>query len=358
LRSLSTHPFFCPMVKADAYGHGAIEVAKTLVDEGANTFGVALVEEAIILRQAGLDKIDILVFQPVLTLAAAQAAAEYDLSIVISSWATIKVLEQLKHKRPISVHLKFNTGMNRLGFSLNEANELKKYFVLAQSLKLVGVCSHLAAGEDFAAQDSVTQKQLECLRGVAKIFDDKIIHILNSSGLLSTALQDSSQVQSWGARPGLALYGIKPEIITNNAEVKDRWHNLELRPVMSWHTQICHLQEVKKGEGVSYGPTFRAKKDMRIGVAGLGYADGYFRQLSNVGAMLCGGRRVPVSGTVCMDFTMLDISETSASFGEDIVVMGEQNSHKISAADIANWVGTNTYEVFTRVGSRVPRIYV
>jgi alanine racemase len=159
---------------------------------------------------------------------------------------------------------------------------------------------------------------------------------------------------------------VRPELTYATPKAVERWRRLDLRPVMSLSATICHVQEVHAGETVSYGGHFRVEKNSIIGVVGIGYADGYFRHFSNVGAMLWRGRRVPVSGTVCMDFTMLDLTEVCAKndiptpmiLGEEVIILGSQPEETITADEMARMIGTNPYEIFTNVSQRVPRVYV
>lgn len=356
--------FFCPMVKADAYGHGDIETARVLLDEGVDNLGVALIEEGIRLREAGVTAPRILVFHPHMTDEAAEAVLRYELTPVVSSFATLGVLEKRAIQRPVKIHLKFNTGMSRLGFSPHEVERLVSYLKNASVFQVDGLCSHLLAGEDLGTEGSRTDNQLKVLADIVKKFSGlKVpVHMLNSCALIAQAsLFPAAQVML-GVRPGLSLYGVKPEILTPDAQAQDRWSEISFKPVMQVESAVAHVQHIRKGETVSYGGRFCAEKDSTIGVVAFGYADGYSRHFSNIGAMLCGGREVQVSGTVCMDFTMVDLTEIMAPdsgwIGEKVVILGQQKSKEISAERMARTINTNPYEILTSISRRVPRIYI
>jgi alanine racemase len=358
------------MIKANAYGHGVVPVAKALQSEGCFNLGVALFEEGRELRTSGIAEGQILVFYPLQTQADIDAALEYKLTPVISSWSSLELLEKSPNVKNFDVHIKFNTGMNRLGFSVDQALRLQSFFNQSKKLKLRGVCTHLLAGEDFGAQKSRSLEQIEQFLQLRRLWPQVSFHALNSSGLIALSCHAAPALSDMGARPGLSLYGVRPELTNTTPEAFERWLRLDLRPVMNLSTTICHVQEVGAGQTVSYGGCFKAEKNSIIGIVGVGYADGYFRHFSNVGAMLWRGRRVPVSGTVCMDFTMLDLTEVCAKqgiqsqailgeiLGEEVVVLGSQSSETITADKMARMIGTNPYEIFTNVSQRVPRMFV
>jgi alanine racemase len=368
MRELSGHShFFCPMMKANAYGHGDVELSRVAVEERVSAIGVSLVEEGMRLRENKISlKTDILVFHPQLDEETAEAMAEYGLTPVLSSWPSLKAIEAVAKNKKIKTHLKFDTGMNRLGFSVEDAPRLADYFKSQKKIVLDGLCSHLLAGEDWGAEASRTKEQTQLLKKVAKYFSgiQLNIHLLNSVALL--AMHGHKDKVEFGSRAGIALYGIKQEIESKNKKVRERWNEIELKPVMQLLSKIVFVQELKKGETVSYGGRFRATHDMAVAVVPIGYADGYSRHFSNKGRMLCRGHEVNVLGTVCMDFTVIDISELVESnteknrnklLGEEVVIIGRQKTKTIGAEWLAEMLETNSYEVFTNVGQRVPRVY-
>lgn len=356
--------FFCPMVKANAYGHGDIEISKVITDEGVSSLGVALIEEGVRLRESGLDRVDILVFHPYLTTKDAEILRRHRLTPVLSSWSSLESLEKTFESESCGVHLKFNTGMSRLGFSLHEADQLSRYFRSNNRLKIEGLCTHLLSGEDRGIPNSRTDGQIESLHSAAKKFSglNLKIHCLNSSAIVAQFCLQQKGLDNMGARPGLSLYGVKPEIMTSDPRARERWSEINFKPVMSVESSIVLTQFVPSGSTVSYGGTFQAQRDTLIGVIPVGYADGYSRHFSNIGAMLCCGRKVPVSGTVCMDFTMVNLTDLQKMrehwVGEPVVILGAQDEARIAADDLARMINTNSYEVLTNFSSRMPRVYL
>ena len=363
--------FFCPMLKANAYGHGDVECARALLEEGANYFGVALIEEGVRLRER-LSEAGILIFQPFADKLSAEAAVTHRLTPVVSSWQGVHALESavdsIKNAANISdfnIHLKFNTGMSRLGFPPSEAKKLADYFSKNPKLNLEGVCTHLLNGEDALREDGRTREQLEIFSKIFEFFEsDEIFpHVLNSSACLARFLQpENSSLKFCGARPGISLYGVKAPVASLSSELESCYEKIELRPVMRVIGKVVHVQKLANGETVSYGGRFQAKRESTIGVVPVGYADGYMRRLSSKSNMICRGQRVPVVGTVCMDFTMVDLTDVDASVGDEVIVLGSQKldgrSASITAQELADLAGTNAYEILTNFSARVPRVYV
>jgi alanine racemase len=345
--------FFCPMVKANAYGHGDVEIASILAQAGATHMGVGLIEEGVRLRDGGI-KQDLLMYG-IFDRAAAKAILDYKLTPVLSMWEQIRSLKEILPKEQSwPVHIKFNTGMNRLGFALEEAQALSDYFKTETQLKLIGVCTHMAIGEDIQKPDGYSQEQLKRFQEVKKIFQDfksLKFHAHNSSALMG-AFEANGAVE--GARPGIALYGVVPP----NSTAQD------LSPAMSLYSQIVITQKVKKGARVSYGGNWTATRDSTIGVVCIGYGDGYSRFFSNKGVMLCRGQKVPVLGTVCMDYTMVDLTDVPAANsetlrGESVLLFGRSSESAIlDIRDVSALIGTIPYEIITCIGRRVPRSYI
>lgn len=339
--------FFCPMIKALAYGHGDIQVANALDRAGFKTVGVALVEEGVRVRQGGFTG-EILVFGP-LSPQPGQVLDEFSLTPVLNRWID---LESIRSGTPRKVHVKFNTGMNRLGFSVDEAVKVRDR-LLGSRLKVVGVCSHLSHGDDGGDPMGHTQTQLRHLKELSTYFPGVTLHCLNSSGLLSLKNANVSGRQFWGVRPGIALYGLP-----SGTEILEPG----LKPVLEWKTKVVALQKVLKGQGVSYGGRWTAKVDSTIGIVPIGYADGYMRCHSNVSEMLVCGQRAKVVGSVCMDYTLLDLTnalEVNPNLlFEEVVVIGEQGSQSISAGELAKNANTISYEIVTSVSARNPRVFL
>lgn len=364
LRNISkASRFFCPMVKSNAYGHGDVRVAKVLTENGVDVLGVALVEEGLRLRRGGI-RAKILIFGPFHS-DAGDDIVDHSLIPVVGHWEELSFLKELSgnKKTVCPVHIKFNTGMNRLGFELKEAESIRKFLETSPYLKLEGVCSHLSHGEDGGNSTGNTTHQIIAFKTLTEHFDnDVIFHLWNSSGWISQwAHNRSAGEATWGFRPGIALYGIEPKIECQSEEAREKLSALNLKPVMSLHSEVVTLHEVKEGEHVSYGGRWVANQPGHIGVVPIGYADGYSRHFSNKGIMLIRGEEVPVRGTVCMDYTMIDVtgaSGESIKLGEPVVIFGTQKGATLTARRLSEMIGTIPYEIVTCIGRRVPRRYV
>lgn len=356
--------FICPMVKANAYGHGDVEVAKALRHAGAKFLGVALVEEGETLRRGG-DRGPILVFGPADN-GSSESMIRENLTPVASAWDQLEALELAYNElgtSPVGIHFEFNTGMNRLGFEPHEVPKLKEWLASrTKSFKLEGVCTHLFSGNDAGEASKFSDKQLSCFAEIAQAFpSDIFVHALNSSGAINIwkRLQDAKDVPAsarkpLGLRPGIGIYGDDPG--------NDENASIGLRSVMTVKTHIISLHRIAKGEKVSYGPTWTAQRDSLIGTVPFGYADGYRRALSNKADVLMRGQRVKQAGTVCMDYFMIDLTDLDAvkpvKIGEEVVLLGEQGSEKITADELANIAGTISYEILTGISDRVTRTFL
>jgi alanine racemase len=348
LRSLLTEEaFFCPMVKANAYGHGDVEVTRNLIQWGCRHVGVASVEEALKLRQCFTDtNVSILVFSR-WDEAAARAAIEFHLIPVVSRLEDLSQLAQVAPpSKPLPVHVKFDTGLHRMGLDPRQLSDIQNVFARSPSLRLEGICTHLSHGEDSAAPNGHTADQLQIFANLARPFESsKVIqHVYNSAGLLT---QTSAKARQ-GARPGIALYGLSTQ-------------SARLQPVMNLCTQIDQLHRVPKGDGVSYGWRWIAPRDSWIATVPVGYGDGYHRCLSNKASMLFRGQRVPVVGSVCMDYSLLDLTDAASELppevNEEVVVFGRQNEERISVIELAEQADTIAYELVTGLSLRIPRVY-
>ena len=353
------------MIKANAYGHGDGPVSKALRQVGAEYLGVGLIEEGIRLRLFG-DQGALLLFGP-FDREGAKAVLEYDLTPVVSQWSQLEALQEqahLRNQKVVRIHLKFNTGMNRLGFDTCEAPKLRDWLNQNSGFVLDGVCTHLLRGDDAGRKGGESESQLEQFAKLLVAFKGMNfhVHVLNSSGL-ATLWKRFSEGQAlgnggvWplGARPGLAVYGIAPS--------SDEEISLKLEPALSLKSHLVTLHHLQKGSRLSYNATWRASHESLIGVVPIGYADGYSRTLSNRAHLLCRGHRVPVVGTICMDYLMIDLTamgleEKPLEIGEEVVLIGSQNDQFIRAEEIANLMGTIPYEVLTGLSERVPRIYL
>ncbi len=345
-KAKSSFNFLCPMVKANAYGHGDIEVCETLSSMGCEYFGVGLIEEALKLRSGGVQK-PILHFG-VFRKDGVQEIIENHITPVISNFSQLEDLKKIS--KPIDIHIKFDTGMHRLGFANTDLDQLESELASAKHLNIQGLCTHLWQGEDWLEKDSESHRQLEKFLKMSSRFSksDTIHHIYNSAAAVRVLKNNSES--AFGARPGIALYAgdsLWPE---------------ELKPILSLYSEIVKVVKVRKSEIVSYQGTWHAPYETMVGIIPMGYADGYSRLLSNSGEVLVRGERLKVVGTVCMDYFMVDlkplIKDGQSNFeGETVVLIGEQKNQKILAEELASKIGTISYEIFTRLSTRVPRLY-
>ena len=337
------------VVKADAYGHGVAGVAPALADAGAEMFGVALVEEAIALRHLGLE-------HPILILGSAFAGQEMDvlehgLTPVIYDLSHAQRLNECASNsgRTIDYHLKVDTGMGRLGFRMENLERVLSFLKSYNGLRMSGLMSHLAVADE--PERPLTHQQFERFSQVVDQvrhagFDPTYIHIANSAGIFTRDLAGCNLV-----RPGISLYGG----LTGGPYSQ----SLVQKPVMQLVSQIAQLKDMTPGEGVSYGHRFVAERPSKIAAVPIGYADGYNRLLTNRGDVLIRGQRVPVAGTVCMDWILVDVTDLpDVALGDNVTLLGTDGAEQITAQEWADKIETITYEVFCGISRRVPRVYL
>jgi len=336
------------MVKANAYGHGAAAAARTLASAGGDAFGVATLEEGVELRQAGIRA-------PILVLAGAYADQleeflTHSLIPVVHDLDTTKRLEKALQQRgsTLNVHLKIDTGMGRLGLVAAETAEWVGEVKKLKAIRIAGVFSHFSHAE--SVEGDYTRQQLDIFNRVvdqlrAENIRPPLVHLANSAATIALPAAYFDMV-----RPGIMLYGVYPSPAMASQIV--------LKPVLAWKTKILQLKKVPAGTSVSYGQTFITKRESLIATLPIGYADGYPRLLSNRGEVLIGGQRAAVAGRVCMDLTMIDVTDIrNVKQGDEVVLLGRQGDAEISADQIAAWANTISYEILTSIGARVPRIH-
>ncbi len=329
------------VVKTNAYGHGAVHVSKVLEREGVHALGVASPEEGIELREAGI-KTPILLFGGPFH-APGDLLAEYQLTPVLFNEVQLKSLASSLSSN-LSIHLKIDTGMTRLGILPAEVSSflqsLKKY----PRIELTGALTHLAQSDETFERETAQQYQsFQSAEEEIKKLDAQIkfYHLANSAALLGKNLGPCNMV-----RPGLMLYGVSP-----NPRFEE---GKKLKPVMHFETEVISLKEVSAGVKVSYGGTWTTSRRSKIAVLPVGYADGYIRHLSNVGEVLLLGQRVPVVGRVCMDLTMIDVTDLpQVSLGNKVTLWGDT----LPVEEMAGKAGTISYELLCAVSKRIPRIY-
>lgn len=354
--------FLCPMVKANGYGHGDVIVAKCLEAEGVDHMGVCLIEEALWLYQAGI-KSNILVFRG-FDKHGAEEIINRGFIPVVSQWDHFEFLTQANKGKAVAIHVKFDTGMNRLGFPVKEATKIDEYLWQNKNFRLKGVLTHLHSGEDGLEPDGKTQGQLKALNQAAAIFKKYgvVVHALNSAGVLAkvASSREGSKIKidsDLGVRPGLLLYGYAPKM-----NFKNDFQNA-LKPVMTLRSHLSEIRFVSKGGGVSYSHTWIAQKDSVIGIVPIGYADGVHRNLSNKGLVSVHGQLVPIIGSICMDYLMIDLTAVmnlKIEKNDSVVLFGytEQLGYLQTANSYADILGTIPWEVLTSMSIRVPRVIV
>jgi len=341
------------VVKADAYGHGAVPVSRALEAAGVRFLGVALVEEGLALREAGLQS-DILVLGGAYD-GGWEALLEHRMIPVVFRPEHLTALEAAARARGTTAraHLKVDTGMGRLGVLPADVPAFLEAARACRRVELEGLCSHFANAD--LADAALTGLQVARFRTAlgqmrAAGFEPRWRHLSNSAGLL--ALPEARDgVEMNLARPGLALYGLVPAPWLRPSRT--------LEPVLSWKTAIVHLKAVPAGTPVSYGSTWTAPRPSRIATLPVGYADGWSRLLSNRGAVLVRGRRAPIVGRVCMDLCMVDVTDIpGAEVGDEVVLLGTQGAETQDAHQLAALQGTIAYDVLCAIGARVPRVVV
>ena len=351
------------MIKANAYGCGAPQVAKTLSSIGIKKLGVICFEEAMEITNHIKDT-DIYIFGP-LESKNIPVIQEYGFVPVIGNWEDLKKLSEIK--QTISFHIKFNTGMNRIGFSPSDINQLKEYIQNHPHLKLQGLASHLSEGETAGLNtDTWTTQQIYLFKKICQTFDSFFPSQKPSSHLLSSAgwwalWSHFKQEESLGFRPGLSLYGVKPSILFQSSDAKKKYHSISLKQVLCLKSYIAQTHLLQVGQTVSYGNTWKANKPSTVAVVSMGYADGLPYTLSNKGSVLFRGKKSPIIGRICMDFFMIDVTESSKEQtiqpGEEVVIFGSQHNHSIPVEEQAEAANCVPHDLLTRCGNRVRRVY-
>ena len=350
------------VVKANGYGHGAIEVAQCALKNGAVALGVARIEEGIQIREAGIQA-PVLIFGYTLPQQAADLL-EYDLKPCVYAAAAARKLAGAAASRgkKIQAHLKVDTGMGRLGqlpqnfytdnpTAINTA-ALEEALTIAglEGLELEGIFTHFATAD--SSDKSYAEKQLHLFKNYLRRlrqagFSPPVRHAANSAALI-----DMPQSHFDMVRPGIAIYGLYP-----SAEVQK--NRVSLKPAMALKARIIHLKKVPAGFKVSYGSTYETRKPTTIATVPVGYADGLSRLLSSRGQMLVHGQRAPIIGRVCMDLTMLDVgSIENVQMGDEVVVFGRQGNEALTVDEMAALLDTINYEIVTGITARVPRVYL
>lgn len=337
------------VVKADAYGHGAVKIAKTALKSGASWLGVALPEEGIALREAGITA-PILVFSPLQT-DQAQVMVEFDLTSTICILEPVVALSRAATAagKKVSFHVKIDTGMGRIGVPASEGIVFIKKINSLPGLVSGGIFSHLATADE--RDKEYAKHQIKNFNKV--IIDLKTegllppkVHLANSAGII-----DLPQTYYNMVRPGIILYGMYP----SDEVLVDR---IQLKPAFSLKTKVVFMKRVSQGTAISYGCKYNTAKESTIVTIPIGYADGWSRRLSGKAEVLISGKRFPIVGTICMDLCMVDVGDEPVEIGQEVVLIGCQGTERITADEIGYHLGTINYEVTCMISDRAPRRYL
>ncbi len=347
-RNIPSERSIMAVVKADAYGHGVIPVARTLVDAGADRLAVALPDEGVELRESGF-KLPIQILGEVLPPQYSQLI-DYDLIPTVSKMKTARGLNDLAGKNGIikKIHVKVDTGMGRIGVTPETAVEFILEINQLPSIEVEGLMTHFARADE--EDKEYTCQQWKEFNRVIKGLNEAGVEIPIKHAANSAAIIDLPRFALDQVRPGIMLYGLRP-----SHEV-DR--DFKLKPALSWKARIVYLKEIEAETGISYGATYITPDRSRIATIPLGYADGYSRLLSNRGEVLVNGRRAPIRGRVCMDQLLVDVTEIEdVKVGDEVVLIGKQGKDEITATEMADLIGTINYEITCGISKRVPRLY-
>lgn len=337
-----------PILKANAYGHGLVRVAQLMESLGADYLGVAVLEEGILLREQGIRT-------PVLVLGGILGNQvpyflEYGLTITTSSveklWHVDEIAEQLG--KTAKVHLKIDTGMERIGVHYYSAEKLLETTLQCKHIEVEGIFSHFANSDEVDL--SYSRLQLERFEEVLSFYEKHSVpeprfrHISNSGGILQLPEANFDIV-----RPGLLLYGVYPS--------PEAIRSVEVQPTLSWKSRVVYFKVVKPGHPVGYGSTWETDHLVRAVTVPVGYGDGYFRCMSHQAQVMIRGKRYPVVGLISMDQIVINIEWETAYNDDEVVLIGEMGNERITAEDLAAWAGTIPYEILTNINTRVPRVY-
>jgi len=335
------------IVKANAYGHGLGEVAKYLAPY-ADALGVAVLEEGIFLRELGITA-------PIVVLGGIwgnqiPTYLQHNLSLTASSVERLEQIDAVAAQmgRKARVHLKIDTGMERIGVHYYNAHTLQEAALRCRHVEVEGIYSHFANAD--SADLSHARLQLERFHEVLRFYERHSLpppmrHIANSAAILQLPESYLDMV-----RPGILLYGVYPS--------RQVARTVEVKPALTWKSRVVYFKVVLPGHPVSYGSTWQSDHPVRVVTIPVGYGDGYFRSMSNQAQVIIHGKRYPQVGRICMDQMMVNIEQDSAYNGDEVILLGEANGERITAEDLAEWAGTIPYEILTNINTRVPRLYI
>ncbi len=336
------------VLKANAYGHGVIPVAALLEEIGADYLSVAVVEEGILLRRAGIK-------MPILVLGGVWGNQvplfiKHDLAITASSLEKVKQIDDTAErlKKKAKVHIKIDTGMERIGVHYYNSHKFLEELYKYKNISVEGIYSHFANAD--STNLAHTQLQLERFNETLSFFDKHSIksplrHIANSGALLQMPESYFDMV-----RPGILFYGVYPS--------KKLQRTIEVEPALTWKSLVVYFKVIKPNHPVGYGLTWKTEKNTRAVTVPVGYGDGYLRSMSQKAKVLINGKKYPVIGTISMDQIIVNINSDSAYNGDEVILLGKNGKQTITAEDLAEWAGTIPYEILTNINTRVPRVYI
>ena len=337
------------ILKADGYGHGAVAAAK-VIDELVDAYGVAIVEEAIELRKAGIDK-------PILILGVTNPEqynllVKYDVTQTIFSYESAKLLdeESKKQGKKASIHIKIDTGMGRIGFKADEQSMVEIMNISKlENISIDGIFTHFANADE-QNKFRVNQQFDKFMSFVNRLesmgVNIPIKHVSNSAAIIDMPQANLNMVRS-----GIATYGLYPSEEVNK-------NNMDLKPAMTMTSNITYVKELPPGMGISYNSTYITTKNTKVATIPVGYADGYPRSLSSKGRVIINGQSVPIIGRICMDQFMVDVSDVAdVKVGDKVTLFGRDGEENISIEEIAACAGSFNYEFICDIGKRVPRVY-
>lgn len=340
------------VIKADAYGHGAVKCAEIMLANGVSRLAAAFTDEAVQLREHGISApIQLLGYT---SRSDYHTLVEYNIIPAIFSYDDACVLSDiaLKHNQKQKIHIKLDTGMNRIGFNASSpetTEDIKKISEL-EGIEIEGIFTHFACAD--TDDDQYTYMQFEKFMHIVDELEKMNIHIPLKHVCNSAAIIKHKNMHLNMVRPGIINYGLKPSECVNTDILK-------LKPVMSIKTSVSRIHYINKGEKISYGATFEADKKMKIATVPIGYADGFIRAFSGKTPVIAGGEYADIVGRICMDQCMIDVtSVNNINVGDEVTIIGECSGKCISADEAAEKIGTIGYEIVCLVGKRVPRVYV
>jgi alanine racemase len=345
------HVEVAAVVKADAYGHGSLEVSRVLVGEGAQWLAVSSVDEGVALRTGGIGQARILVMGGFLS-CEGEALAAHNLTPAIHSLGQMRDLDRLAQAagKPMPFHLKIDSGMGRLGTRASAAEILQALADL-RCARLEGLMTHFASAADYGSTQ--TDDQVAYFRDIYGELRQAGVNGVRLH-MASTNAIGYGRIEGSMVRAGHALYGY-----VSPARGDAPRQLLHVQPALTWKAKLLAVKEIPEGALVGYGGTFRAPRPMRIGVLGAGYADGIFHRLSNRGKVIADGKLTPILGTISMDLTTIDLSHTAAlGPGDEVTLLGAEGNTRLDAQQIARVAGTISYNILCSISARVKRVYV